>query len=89
MLGFSLQKLLVLAGLILAVWYGFRFVSRLQEARSGEPRVRAGGGPSKADKKGRKAPERAAAEDMVKCQVCQAYVPARGASSCGRADCPY
>ena len=33
MLGFSLQKLLVLATIVAAVWYGFRWVSRLQEAR--------------------------------------------------------
>jgi len=29
------------------------------------------------------------AEDMIACRVCGAYVPARGARSCGRADCPY
>ncbi len=29
------------------------------------------------------------AEAMVECPVCKTYVAARGAGSCGRADCPY
>lgn len=27
-------------------------------------------------------------EDMAQCKVCNAYVPAKGASRCGRPDCP-
>ena len=27
-------------------------------------------------------------EDMAQCKVCGAYVPAKGASRCGRSDCP-
>ena len=33
MFGFSLQKLLVLAAVIALVWYGFKFVGRLQDHR--------------------------------------------------------
>ena len=33
MFGFSIQKLLVLAAIIGAVWYGFKFLSRLDQAR--------------------------------------------------------
>jgi len=29
------------------------------------------------------------AEDLVPCPRCGAYVAARGATSCGRSDCPY
>lgn len=28
-------------------------------------------------------------EDMAQCKVCGAYVPAKGASRCGRSDCPF
>lgn len=89
MLGFSLQKLLVLAAVILAVWYGFRFLSRVQNARQEEPRVRSGRASASPRRPWRKTPERTTAEDMVQCPVCQAYVPAKGTSACGRADCPY
>lgn len=33
MLGFSLSKLLVLATILGAVWYGFRLIGRLDQAR--------------------------------------------------------
>ena len=92
MFGFSIQKLLILAAIIGAVWYGFKIVGRLDQARKAETRVRdgkaaksgwwpsrgAGGGEAKAE-----------AEDMVQCPTCQAYVPARGATACERSDCPY
>jgi hypothetical protein len=46
MLGFSIQKLLVLAAVIGAVWYAFKFVGRLQQARDAEAKgsVKPGGG---------------------------------------------
>jgi uncharacterized protein len=90
MFGFSLQKLLVLAAIVGAVWYGFKLVSRLQEARrleaeadAGERRKAAKRGPSGAKDAAAKA------EDMVQCPVCRTYVAARSAGSCGRPDCPY
>ena len=39
MFGFSLQKLLVLAAIVAAVWYGFKWVSRLQKQRDAEAKV--------------------------------------------------
>ena len=33
MLGFSLSKLMVLAAILGAVWYGFKLIGRLDEAR--------------------------------------------------------
>jgi uncharacterized protein len=82
MFGFSLQKLIVLAGIVAAVWYGFKLVGRLQVARKAE---------AAAARSSAKQPKaaRSEAEDMVQCPVCQAYVPARGTTGCGRADCPY
>ena len=90
MLGFSLQKLFVLAVIIAIVWYGFKFLGRVQAHRKAE---------EKAQRKMQRRRERwsfgrdpdldMGAEDMIACRVCGAYVPARGARSCGRADCPY
>ena len=90
MFGFSLQKLLVLAAVVAAVWYGFKWISRLQQARDAEakvpPRKRRWPGGFRREAK---EPEQTAAEEMTPCRVCGAYVPARGATNCGRADCPY
>lgn len=86
MFGFSLQKLIVLVGIVAAVWYGFKLVTRLQEARKTDAALRQNTakrpGAARGDARGE-------AEDMVQCPVCQAFVPARGTTSCGRADCPY
>ena len=88
MFGFSLQKIIVLVAIVAAVWYGFKFLSRLDASRKAEAKVRH----AKAKTKGRgKAAPPAAdePEDMVQCPVCGAYVAARASSSCGRDDCPY
>lgn len=81
MFGFSLTKLIftVLAGI--AVWYGFKLFVRIQEMRKddAEAGVRMSGGPSSGGK----------IEDMIKCRVCDAYITADNAVSCGRSDCPY
>ena len=76
MFGFSLTKLLVLAALIAAVWYGFRWVQRLQQVQQSAERdkVERGADPS--------------SEDLVACSQCGVFVPARGGRSCDRADCP-
>lgn len=90
MFGFSLGKLLVLAAIIGAVWYGFKYLSRLQyqrearaDARDRVTRRRRGEPPSSAGA------QAAASEDMAQCPACKAYVPAKGAGNCGRPDCPY
>ena len=84
MFGFGLQKLLLLALLIGAVWYGFKYVGRLDEARK------------RVGKAARKAAEKVAvktaepeAQDMERCATCGDYVAAAVASSCGREACPY
>ncbi len=99
MFGFSIQKLLVMAGIIAVVWYGFKLVGRLEQSRRAEDKLK-GGGKSEgfagglkrwaARRRGRDGgASLGEPEDMVQCPVCAAYVPARGATSCGRADCPY
>ena len=81
----SLGKLLVLVAIVLAVWFGFQFIGRLDRLRKDEARLKKRAGASR----GKAAGKAAAVEDTVKCPTCGAYVSARSSSSCGRADCPY
>ena len=75
MFGFSFAKLLVLAAIIAAVWYGFKIIARRNQATPVAD--------DKADD------GRIAAEETVQCAACGTYVVQTGAVSCGRADCPY
>jgi uncharacterized protein len=90
----SLSKLVVLIGIITAVWYGFKLIGRLDAARKAEARRqekrRVGGGKGRSKRAARRPAERTVdAEDMVQCPACDAYVAAKGARNCGRPDCPY
>jgi uncharacterized protein len=93
MLGFSVTKLLVLAAVIVAVWYGFKLVGRLDAARKAEAKLRerAAEDARPTTRKGDSAPSarEPEAEEMVQCPACRAYVPAAKPKNCGRADCPY
>jgi uncharacterized protein len=83
MFGFGFSKLVVLIAIVVAVWYGFKYVGQLDRARkqgpSRPPRRAASGG-------GGRTPE---VEDTVQCPVCGAYVVAKTATPCERPDCPY
>ena len=83
MLGFSLSKLVVLAAIIALVWYGFKWVGRVNRLRE-EREARAGAAGAKVEDGGGQG-----VEDMVKCEVCGTFVAARGARHCGREGCPY
>lgn len=88
MFGFSFQKIMLLAAIIAAVWYGFKFVSRMQEARELEAKK----GTSRMSRSRRRGASKTAQDEpeaMIECPVCKTYVAARGAGRCGRADCPY
>lgn len=75
---FSLQKLLVLAAIIVVVWYGFKAAGRLQALRQ-----------NKAERDEARRGRRAVpAEDLVLCGTCRSYVTPAG-DGCSRADCPY
>lgn len=69
-------KLLVLIAVIAAVWYGWKYVTRLNQIRA-EERRRA----PRSDKRA------VGVEEMRKCRTCGAYVAA-DAGRCARADCP-
>ena len=83
----SFQKLLVLALLIAVVWYGFKFLGRLKQTREAEARQRDLHSPDSKDQAA--ARQRLDVEETKQCPTCGAYVPAHGATSCGKAGCPY
>jgi len=87
----SFTKLLVLAAVIAAVWYGFKLVGRLDKQRKGEGRLQRTAQPPKPTGAATREPVKAEAnsEDMEPCRVCGAYVARHGAANCGRAECPY
>lgn len=88
MFGFSLQKLLVLAAIVVAVWYAFKLVGRLDQRRKRVIKAgRQGANPGGRDAPASGVPEKP--QEMVQCPVCKAYVAARGVGNCGRDDCPY
>ena len=85
----SLQKLIVLAVVVAVVWYGFKFLGRLQQARKEEAKLREaqGGKPArKADsrKAAKEAGGQGQVEDLVQCPGCGAYVQAGTTCDCGR-----
>ena len=79
MLGFSLSKIVVLSAIAAAVWYGFKFVGRLEKRRKED--LAAYRKPEPADIKG--------VGEMIKCPKCDAFVAASGAMNCGRSNCLY
>ena len=74
---FGFGKILVLAVIIAVVWYGFKFVGRLQAKRQEELKNAGREGNSKD------------AGDMVKCPQCAAFVVAGGTAKCSKSECPY
>ena len=87
MFGFSLPKLLVLAAILTAVWYGFKFIGRLDQERRGslKDRVKRAAGAGKPEP----AEAPAAVEEMVQCRVCGVFMPTGDVAACGKPDCPY
>ncbi|CAO3447328.1 hypothetical protein [Azospirillum largimobile] len=89
----SLSKILLLALVIGVVWFGWRWINRVQAIgrarttpRRADGRRDAAAGPSPREARTSAAAE---AEDMEKCPECGAYVAPRSAVSCGRPACPY
>jgi hypothetical protein len=87
MFGLSLPKLILLALVVAAVWYGFKYLQarerQLARAARKPPEPRQNAKPSpKPSPQATTSPE-----ELVKCPVCATYV-VRGAPGCGRADCP-
>jgi len=92
MFGFSLTKLLFTIVAVMAVWHGFKLFARFQEERfenRNKVRKRSGPAASRGTANARPAAEEFDSEEMVKCPVCETYVSANAAVSCGRTGCPY
>ena len=79
-------KLVLLIVFILVIWYGFKYVNRVEEIRQSLKRAARDAAARSQARRGTPAVK---AEDMVKCSACGTYVTATGASNCGRADCPW
>jgi len=83
MLGISLGKLIVLALVVAAVWYGFKMLGR-RNRPVGQDRSRENPRRSSSDDESRNT-----VHDMETCRVCGIFVPTALAKSCGRDGCPY
>lgn len=80
----SIQKLLVIAAIVLAVWYGFRWISRLDRER--KQALKATGGTKPVKRKASDGGAGSAVRDLVECGRCHAFVvPAAVCSACGKA----
>ena len=82
-----LPKLLLLGFILLVAWYGVRFITRVGQMRDAMRRASEQAAMN-ARARGHARPA-IATEDLVKCRTCGAFVPAKSAMACGRADCPY
>lgn len=76
MFGIGLTKILLLAAIVIAVWYGFRWWTRQQLAKAAPPR------PVQRQSRGE-----VKVEDMQACPVCRTFM-ATSAGPCERVDCP-
>ena len=93
MFGMSFGKLLLLAILILIVWYGFKYAARVeamkQTLRAEARRRRHVGGGGGGDMRGDMRSTARSVEDLVKCQRCGSFVASVGAANCGKPQCPW
>lgn len=77
----TLPKILLLVLIIGAVWWWYRRNQiKARERAELERTQRTGSAKGKPVKP---------VEDMAQCKVCGAYVPAKGATRCGRDNCPF
>ena len=91
MFGFSIQKFLFTVAVVMAVWYGFKWLGRMKIVREKERERLRRGARAGAAARSRTEPadDPGDAEEMVECTACGAFVAVSGARSCGREDCPY
>lgn len=77
----TLPKILLIVLIIGAVWWWYRRNQiKARERAELDRNQRTGGAKGKPVKP---------VEDMTQCKVCGAYVPATGATRCGRDNCPF
>ncbi|MGO1120029.1 hypothetical protein ACTL6U_15085 [Rhodovibrionaceae bacterium A322] len=85
----SLSKIMVLVGILVAVWYGFKLLGQLDKKRKAEAALR-----ERDVARNRTSTQGAArsaskddVEEMVACPGCGTYMPSNR-KSCGSPDCP-
>lgn len=92
---FSIQKIVVFAIIIAALWLGFRLISNMDKKRKAEERQAGRVRSSWRDRFTRRGEAQrgggatAGQVEMAACRQCGDYVPASGAKACGKAGCPY
>jgi len=79
-MGGVIGKFILIALVIAAVWYAFKYAGRIDEIHRAIKRRQPPPGPVK--------PQAIQAEDLVECRVCGSYVAVSSAKACGRPDCP-
>jgi len=70
-----ITKILLLAAVVAAVWFGFKYITRVEQVRR--------------EKVARERDARDGIAETVQCPVCKTYVAAGGAAACGKSRCPY
>jgi hypothetical protein len=84
MFGMSMGKFLLLAIILLIVWQGVKFVTRVGAVRQALRRA----AEQVARQPDGSRTQAVPAEDLMKCSSCGAFVPVGTTTSCGRSDCP-
>ena len=83
MLGFSIQKIIFTAIIVVVVWYGYKWIGRVKIRREQDRSF------LRQDSKANSNENRNGTEDMMECSTCSAFVVANATKACGRNDCPY
>jgi hypothetical protein len=78
-----LAKLLVLAAILCAVWYGARWIARVEAARRRWEAAKKAAAPDDSQRT-----RVVDATETERCPVCSVYVAAGAKQGCGRPDCP-
>ncbi len=88
MFGFSIGKVIFTVAAIVAVWYAFKIIGRLQARQQELKELREREDARAAKEAGRTAasPE---VKEMVKCRVCESFIAESSTRNCGRENCPY
>lgn len=89
MLGLSLSKLLFTAFVVLAVWYGYRWWTRVESHRRAELDGRMRDEIAERRRRNRERRDAGNADELVRCSVCGTYVAAIATAPCSRGECPY
>ena len=80
----SIQKLLVIAAILAAVWFGFKLIGRLDRER--KQALKEASEAKAAKRAGSAAATGKAVRDLIECRHCHAFVaPATACSVCGAA----